>query len=98
MSHLKVLDEPRVRYFTFRCTLCEHTSEWRDGYPKSADEVRIAWTDADGTGHVRTMYEKDHCLICKECMDQIDDRGWIETVDAKGAITLAKLVMYPVNS
>lgn len=95
ITALTPIGEPtHVMYFTFRCTLCEHSAEWRDGYPKTADEVRIAWTDTNGENHIRTMFEEDRCFICKKCMSKVEPNGAIETVDAKGATVIAFLKMY----
>ena len=79
--------------FTFRCTLCEHSHEWRDGFPKSADEVRITMVDGETVKH-RTMYEKDHCFICRDCMGKRVGNK-IAVIDAHGTATIATLIMYP---
>lgn len=94
-SSLEPVGEPiEVLYYTFRCTLCEQKSEWRDGYPQTADEVKIAWVDADGTSHVRTMFEEDRCFICRECMAKCTNSGEINCTDARGAKVYAHLKMY----
>lgn len=79
-------------YYTFKCSLCDQRNEWRDGYPQTADEVRIVWVD-NGVVKKRTMYEKDRCFICKSCMDTIVD-GQVTCTDAQGSRVVANLVMY----
>lgn len=86
-------NEPTYLCYTFRCTLCEQSSDWKDGYPRTADEVRLVWVELNGEVRTRTMYEKDHCFICKECMGKIKD-GQITFTDARGARGVANLVMY----
>ena len=92
------LEDEEVTYlcYTFRCTLCEQSSDWKDGYPRTADEVRLVWVEPDGEVRSRTMYERDHCFICKECMDKCDD-GQITFTDARGAKGVANLVMWTTS-
>lgn len=91
MSLPKPVGEPTYLPYTFRCTLCERSGEYRDGNVFTADEVRLTWIDGEEV-KTRTMLRAEHPLICGSCM-AAEDAGRIACVDARGCAVVAVLIM-----